>query len=141
MKKLLLLVLVCIHCVCDAQSSIMRGEITPGVYGNFKTDSSGSIFNIRTPFPIILVDRSGTITTGGTAQTIMAVNAKRAYLMIQNNSDTNMWINFTTAAVQAQPSILLIPNASFTFESGPASTELVSVIGATTGKSFTAKEF
>lgn len=127
--------------LCGAQSSIMRGEISPGIYGNFKTDSSGSIFNIRTPFPIILVDRSGTITTGGTAQTIMAVNAKRAYLMIQNNSDTNMWINFTTAAVQAQPSILLIPNASFTFESGPASTELVSVIGATTGKSFTAKEF
>lgn len=139
MKKFLLLALLAIHCICDAQ--IIRGEITPGVYGNFKTDSSGSIFNIRTPFPIILVDRSGTIINGGTAQTIMAVNAKRAYLMIQNNSDTNMWINFTTAAIQSQPSILLIPNASFTFESGPASTELVSVIGATTGKSFTAKEF
>lgn len=87
-----------------------------------------------------VTDRSGTITLGGTAQTLMAANATRKYLLIENVSNKNLWFNFTTTAVQDQPSCLLLPNAAFVMEGAFVSTEAISVIGATTGKSFTAKE-
>jgi hypothetical protein len=70
----------------------------------------------------------------------MAANTSRKYLFIQNVSDTTMWCNFTTAAVADQPSFQLITGASFTMEGTAITTEAVSCIGATTGKSFTAKE-
>jgi hypothetical protein len=84
-------------------------------------------------------DRSGTITTGSTAQTLAAANANRQYLFIQNNSASDLWINFTTTAVLSQPSIKLASGTSMTFVSY-LTTEAVSIIGATTGQTFTAKE-
>jgi hypothetical protein len=87
-----------------------------------------------------LTDRSGTITSGGTAQQLAAANSSRKYLFIQNNSSGNLWFNFTTTAVQSQPSILLLPNASVTFVSPFITTEAVSIIGATTSQSWSAKE-
>jgi hypothetical protein len=89
---------------------------------------------------ITFTDKSGTITSGGAAQTAAAENTARRYLFIQNNSDTNMWFNVGTTAVANQPSILLIPNASITYSPPLVPTGLVSVIGATTGKTFTCKE-
>lgn len=125
----------------NAQTSVMRAEISAGNYGNIKTDSSGNLYTTTNSISAVLVDRSGSIAVGGTAQTLAAVNANRKYLLIQNNSDTNMWINFTITAVVGQPSILLIPNASFVMETRIISTELVSIICASSGKTFTAKEF
>ena len=89
-----------------------------------------------------LTNRSGTITAGGTAQVLMAVNASRKYLLVQNPSAAteSLWINFTTAAVESQPSIELTPGQGFLMEAGFISTEAVSVIAATTGHAFTAKE-
>ena len=94
-----------------------------------------------TAFSQTLTNRSGTITLGGTAQTLAAVNAARKYLLIQNVGSNVIWFNFTTTAVQAQPSIRLAAGASFEM-SAPnfVSTELVSIIGGTTGDAFTAKE-
>ncbi len=102
----------------------------------------GTITNSVTVAPTIstITNRSGTITSGGTAQTIMSANATRKYLLIQNTSDTTMWCNFTTTAVATQPSFQLIPGASFTMEGLAVSSEAISCIGATTGKIFTAKE-
>jgi hypothetical protein len=85
-------------------------------------------------------NRSGTITTGGTSQQIMAGNVARRYLFIQNVSDTAMWCNFTTAATIDQPSIQILPGASFIMEGSAVTTEAVNCIGAVTGKSFTSKE-
>jgi hypothetical protein len=85
-------------------------------------------------------NRSGTITTGGTSQQIMAANAVRRYLFIQNVSDTVMWCNFTTAANTDQPSIQIAVGASFIMEGNAVTTEAVNCIGAVTGKSFTSKE-
>lgn len=104
------------------------------------------------PFPVTVVggsshagsftDRSGTITLGGTAQTLAAANASRVYLFIQNvSNDGDMWINFGTTAVQNQPSIRLVPTASFELGiTDFVSTELISIIGPTTAAAFTAKE-
>jgi hypothetical protein len=87
-----------------------------------------------------VTDRSGTITSGGTAQSLMGANVTRKYLLIQNTGDKNLWFNFTTTAVQDQPSCKLPPNAAFVLEGSFISTEAISIIGPTTGKSFTAKE-
>lgn len=87
-----------------------------------------------------LTNRSGTITEGGTAQTLAAANSSRKYLFVQNLSSENLWINFTTAAAQNQPSLRLAPGDSFVMEDLFVSTEAVSIIGATTGSAFAAKE-
>lgn len=87
-----------------------------------------------------LIDGSGTITTGGTAQTVFAANGSRRYLYVQNNSTAALWINFTTAATTSQPSLEIVAGNSFVMDSSFVSTEAVSIIGATTGQTFTAKQ-
>jgi hypothetical protein len=87
-----------------------------------------------------LTDRSGTIATGATQQQLAASNSSRKYLLIQNNSSETLWFNFTTNAVTSQPSLSLLPGQSFVQESGYVSTELISIIGASTGSAFSAKE-
>lgn len=88
-----------------------------------------------------LTDKSGTITLGGTAQTLAAANSSRKYLLVVNDDPAELlWINFTTAAVASQPSIPIGPRGSFVMEGDFISTELVSVIAATTSHAFTAKE-
>lgn len=84
-------------------------------------------------------DRSGTITAGGTAQQLAAANASRRCLIFENLSNADLWLNFTTTAVQAQPSIRVASGVLMIFDDY-VSTELVSVIGGTTGQPFAAKE-
>lgn len=85
-------------------------------------------------------NRSGTITTGGVAQQVMAANAHRRYLFIQNISDTAMWFDIGATAVASQPSTYLAPGVAFMWAVGYIPTGAVSIICATTGKGFTAKE-
>jgi len=88
-----------------------------------------------------LTNRSGTITAGGVAQTLAAINLARRHFFLQNLDRTNsLWVNFTTTAVASQPSIELTPGAVFSMDSGFVSTELISVIGPLTGQAFAAKE-
>ena len=69
-----------------------------------------------------------------------AANSGRRYILVQNISAGDLWINFTIAAVQSQPSLKIESGAGFVMESDFISTELVSVIGATTGQAWVAKE-
>lgn len=87
-----------------------------------------------------LTNRSGTITAGATAQTIAAALATRRYFFLQNVSTGDLWVNFGTTAVAAQPSIKLLPEAVLEYDGGFVPTGLVSLIGATTGQAFVAKE-
>jgi hypothetical protein len=95
-----------------------------------------------------ITDASGSITTGGQAQTALAANPNRTYLLIQNLSDIAMWLNFGTAAVADQPSICLKACAvagdgsggAIVFEGSFVPTDSVSLYGATTGKKFVCKE-
>jgi hypothetical protein len=94
-----------------------------------------------TPTSGALTDRSGTLTTGGTAQNAAAALATRKYLFVQNPSTApgTLWFSTVTTAVQDSPSIELVPGASF--ESGLfCPTGAVSVIAATTGHKWTARE-
>lgn len=103
-------------------------------------DALGRPLVVLVPTQGTLTDRSGTITTGGTAQSVAASLTTRKYFLFQNHSDTVMWINFGATAVADQPSIKVDAGAGFTFEGSFCSNQSVSVICATTGKKFTAKE-
>lgn len=85
-------------------------------------------------------DRSGTVTVGGTAQQLAPANTSRKYLFIQNNSSGDLWINFGANATTAQPSVKVEAGANFFWESSFVPSSSISVIGATTGQTFTAKE-
>ncbi len=86
-----------------------------------------------------LTDKSGTITAGGTQQTLAAADTARRYLFIQNQSSGDLWFNFGTNAVVSQPSIRLQAGESFTMEGNFVDTRIISIIGATTGQAFAAK--
>lgn len=88
-----------------------------------------------------LTNRSGTISSGGTSQQLAAALATRRYLFIQNvDTGEDLWFNFTTDAVVDQPSIRLRPGESYENPPHFCSSEKVTVIAATTGQKFVAKE-
>jgi len=115
-----------------------------------KTDTSGQL-NVNvvsgspttvtaTPSHGTLVDKSGTITTGGTSQ-VLSTAKSRSYLIVENTSSALLYINFTSAASAGTGSIALQPYSSFTQEGSFVTSEAVNIFGATTGQTFTAKEF
>jgi hypothetical protein len=80
------------------------------------------------------------VATGGVSQQVMAANTARKYLLFENVSTEDKWINFTTAATAAQPSILIKPNGSYELEGNYITTEAMNVISASTSSPYTAKE-
>lgn len=93
-----------------------------------------------------LTDRSFSSVAGSTqvvSSEIFPKNRNRKYLLIQNISDTDIWINFTDPATIGGGSLKLIPNGSYELSStsgGYINIESVNVICSTVGKEFTAKE-
>lgn len=83
-------------------------------------------------------DRSGSITTGGTAQQLAAANSSRVSLTGQNISAGDLWINEIggTAAVDTAGSYKVAAGVAFSI----ATNRAVSIIGATTGQKWTATE-
>ncbi len=84
-------------------------------------------------------DRSGTITTGGTAQAAMAASEDRDRGFIYNpNASGSLWANVTggTAAANGAGSIEIVPGQLLPFDS----TNAISIVHASTGAKFTAGE-
>lgn len=129
-------------------SQLKDASLNPVARALLHTDVGGVPTPVSTTNPLTtaptsgaLTDKSGTITTGGTAQTAAAANTARKYLLIQNPSTApgSLWFSTVTTAVAASPSVELVPGASY--ESGLfCPTGAVSIIGATTGQAFTARE-
>jgi hypothetical protein len=95
--------------------------------------------NVRTETkPLAYVDRSGTITAGGTSQALAAANEHRAYLLVQNTSSETLGIGIGVAATTASPSILL--GAGQAWEPLVPPTQALTIIGATTSSAYTAYE-
>lgn len=95
--------------------------------------SQASTSAFQQPVSGILTDGSTTTSaTPSTATTALAIaTAGRKYLFLQNTSSSaTIYFNFTTTAVVGQPSIQLLPGASFVQESGFVSTELISIISS-----------
>lgn len=84
-------------------------------------------------------DRSGSIATGGTAQSLAAANASRTGLKGQNISSGDLWINEIggTAAADTAGSWKVPAGSSFSISTSRS----ISIVGATTGQKFTATEF
>jgi hypothetical protein len=81
------------------------------------------------------VDRSGSITLGGTAQQLVAAASSRSDLFIQNISAGDIWYSVGgTAAIDTAGSYKLAAGASVNL----AYVEAISIVGATTGQKFTA---
>lgn len=103
-------------------------------------DANGAVRTTASPSSSV-ADKSGTVTTGGTAQTFAASNTSRKGFLFQNTSASLLWIDMVTTAVQASPSIKITPGVYFECPPGAQATGTLSVIGATTGQTFTAKEW
>ncbi len=93
-----------------------------------------------------LTDRSGSITEGGTAQQIAAANAARRYFFICNTSVEILYVNVGATATSANSYPLAAaasagaPGGSLVFEGSFIPSGSVSILGATTGSTFVAKE-
>jgi len=101
-------------------------------------DNGGGTATPRTGILPAGTDRSGSVTTGNTAQPLAPANSARKSLKGQNISAGDLWINEVggTAAVDAASSYKIVAGASFSVSTSRA----VSVIGATTGQKWTATE-
>lgn len=84
------------------------------------------------------VDKSGSITTAGTAQVLAAANAARTSLVGQNISAGDLWINEIggTAAADTAGSYKVVAGQAFEVGTNRA----ISLWGATAGQKFTATE-
>jgi hypothetical protein len=88
-------------------------------------------------------DRSGVITLGGTAQTLMAANSARKGWSFQNKSATDMYFNDlgNSASATSNSSVYLPAGAYYESEPGGASIAAISIFCATTNAPFVAKEW
>ncbi len=121
-------------------ATLIATEITPG--------GAVTIVSPTNPVPVALASRAGgvaftsaaaqTITLGGTAQTVFAANTARVYLFVLNTSDTVMYLDVTGAAATSA-AIPLAPNGGF-YEPTVAPGGAISLLCATTGKTFVAKQ-
>lgn len=90
--------------------------------------------------PGIIKDASAQITTGGTAQTALAAQTGRKYLLIQNPTTASepLYVNLTgDAVVDEEGSVALAAGGALVFEGPFVPSNAVSVIAATTGHEFT----
>lgn len=89
-----------------------------------------------------VVDISGTITAGGTAQVLVGANPSRRGFKVFNASNVDLWLSdFGAVAVAASPSERIPSGATYISEIGGATIKSISIIGATTGQAFTAREW
>jgi hypothetical protein len=89
-----------------------------------------------------ITDHSGTITSGGVSQSLMAANATRTGCHIQNQSPTDLWFNPKGGtAGPSQPSTRLPPGADYVCGNTGASAAAFAIYGDTAGQAFVAEEW
>ena len=90
--------------------------------------------------PVTPIDRSGTITIGGTAQQLMAANPVRRGFSIQNISAGTLYFNITNG-IASLSSKQLQPGALYECPIAGCTSYAISIYGATTGQTFVAEEY
>lgn len=89
-----------------------------------------------------LRDQSGSIATGGTAQQLMPANGRRRGFSVYNLSSADLWINeLGAAAVAGQPSLKITAGTYYETPASGVGVQAVSILGATAGQQFTAREW
>lgn len=101
----------------------------------------GGLLTVDTVVKLTSTSRSGTIAAGGTAQQLAAANSSRRGIAIQNQSTGDLWINGTGTAAADQTSLRIPAGALYESPSHHVGVGAISIIGATTGQAFWAREF
>lgn len=124
-----------------------RGDTTNGVWVNVKSSISPTISGPSGTS----IDKSGTITAGGTSQILSAANATRKHFEIQNPPDAtgqgiataeNLCFNFTANASATAAVRCLVPGQSYNMDSPNfVSTEVINVWATTINHRWFAREF
>lgn len=87
-------------------------------------------------------DGSGTITEGGSEQSLFAGAAPVHGFMVQNTSDTDLWVDDVGTAAAGGSSIYLAPlSPPFITPPGYVPAGPVTVFGPVTGKQFMARQW
>lgn len=82
------------------------------------------------------------LTTGGTAQNVLAANSSRLGFAVQNLHPTaDLWLSTLATAVQDTPSIRVLAGELYEPPPGGQGTGALSLIGPTTGQKFTVREW
>lgn len=91
--------------------------------------------------PARIINQSGTVTAGLTAQVLMAANSARSGYWVQNVSAGDLWISDIGTAAAAQPSMKLAAGALYESSITGCPCTAISIYGATTAQAFSAREW
>ena len=121
-------------------NSITIGTL-PAISGTVTVGSTVTVAGSVTALPGQgdLNDYSGSITTANTSYNVANRNTSRRYALVQNISDTGMWLGIGTAATTTS-GIFLASNSGIVWESGYIPTPTLSILCTTSGKRFVVKE-
>jgi hypothetical protein len=87
-------------------------------------------------------DGSGTVATGGSAQSLFGGIVPANGFLVQNNSSAALWVSDVGTAAAGGASIQIAPNGGvFATPSGYKPAGAVSLYGATTGQAFAARRW
>ena len=124
-----------------------KGNLVP-VHAPALTDAQGvsTPIGLQNPLPVINTagaaagDGSGTVATGGSAQTLFGGIVPVNGFVVQNNSSAALWISDVGVASAGGASIQLAANGGvFATPAGYKPAGAVSLYGATTGQVFAAR--
>lgn len=126
-----------------------NGNLVP-VHAPAATDVQGvsTPVGAQNPLPVINTagsaasDGSGTVATGGSAQTLFGGVVPTNGFLVQNNSSAALWICDAGTASPGGASLQLAANGGmFQTPSGYKPAGAVSLFGATTGQAFAARRW
>jgi hypothetical protein len=90
---------------------------------------------------VTYVDRSGMIAAGGTAQVAAAANPARQGFFVQNISTADLWLSSVGTALAGSPSLRIAPGQLYESPAHGVPSTAISIIGATTGQAYVAREW
>ena len=126
-----------------------NGNLVP-VHAPAATNAQGvsSPVGPQNPLPVInsagnaASDGSGTIGTGGSAQSLFGGAVPANGFLVQNNSSAALWVSDVGAAANGGASIQIAANGGvFVTPSGYKPAGPISLWGATTGQAFAARRW
>ena len=125
------------------KTSIQEWQV--GVVGAFKidqtTDGTTNLVRTKNTLTTLSSSGSGTITAGGTAQTVIAADAAGYHYAFQNLSATDMYISTVGTAAAANPSLKIVSGGYYETPDSLYASGALSVFGATTGQEFSVRKW
>ena len=126
-----------------------NGNLVP-VHAPAATSAQGVATPVgpQNPMPVVntaanaACDGSGTVATGGSAQTLFGGAVPANGFLVQNNSSAALWVSDVGAAANGGASIQIAANGGvFATPSGYKPAGPVSLWGGTTGQAFAARRW